>query len=476
MMTTSLTQSISHFSQKHQRSLEQSLQKIASGKRINKSADDASGLSISTRMNAQLRSQSAGRNNIQQTLSLLQTTEGAMSSIVDHLQRMRELALLASNGTYAASDRQSFQQEWKELQSSIDAISKTTMFNGKQVLRPGGGFKFNGLNQNILIGDNSNLNTGFTKGITLEAWGMQTAYSNNEDSWLFDKDYTGYRIWGLDKLQFGVRSPSQNWITIAPNFKPELNKWYHITGVVDNEKLKMSLYINGKLEKEIKLSSPILFGDYPGSGDRATIGSHSGQSRYWDGEVDELRIYKAPLTAQEIKDNYNGYVKNDHLAGQWLFDDGSIRDTTGLNGTATIKQAQSIPTRETFLVNTGTGGKNFSFTLEPITLQTLGIATTNITDSMSVESIDKALEYVTGKRASIGATMNALTKENEFSLSSTSQLTQANSRIEDADIAVEVSSLTKEKTMLEVSFSLLAEVHVLSSSLLPLLQPKEGAL
>lgn len=476
MMTTSLTQSITYFSQKHQHSIDASLVKMSSGKRINKAADDASGLSISTRMNAQLRSQLAGRKNIEQTLSLLQTTEGAMSSIIDHLQRMRELALLASNGTYSTSDRQFFQQEWENIRSSIEGISKNTIVNGKHVLQPGGGFKFNGLNQNILIGDNSNLNTGFTKGITLEAWGMQTAYSNNEDSWLFDKDYTGYRIWGLDKLQFGVRSPSQNWITLAPNFKPELNKWYHITGVVDNEKLKMSLYINGKLEKESKLSSPLLFGDYPGSGDRATIGSHSGQSRYWDGEVDALRIYKTPLTSQEIKDNYEGYVKNDQLAGQWLFDDGTIKDTTGKNGTATIKQAQAVSTRETILVNTGTRGKNFSFTLEPITLQTLGLTTTKVTDSMSIESIDQALEYIIGKRASIGATMNALTKENEFSLSSTSQLTQAHSRIEDADIAVEVSSLTKEKTILEVSFSLLSQVHALSSSLLPLLQPKEGAL
>jgi len=448
---------------------------MSSGKRINKSADDVSGLSISTRMETQLRSQEAGRKNIQETLSMLQTAEGGMTSIIDQLQRMRELALQASNGTYSASDRQSFQQEWENLRSSIDFISKNTMFNGKHVLRPGGGFKFNGLNQNILIGDNTNLNTGFTKGITLESWGMQTAYSNNEDSWLFDKDYTGYRIWGLDKLQFGVRSPSQNWITIATNYKPELNKWYHIAGVVDNEKLKMSLYINGKLEKEIKLSSPLLFGDYPGSGDRATIGSHSGQSRYWDGEVDALRIYKTPLTAQEIKDNYNGYVKNDHLAGQWLFDNGSITDTTGQNGTATIKQAQSIPTRETILVNTGTGGKNFSLTLEPITLETLGISQTNVTDSTSVEFIDQAIEYALEKRASLGATMNALTKENEYSISSTSQLTQANSRIEDVDVANEASSLTKEKIMLQFSLSLLAQVHTLSYSLLPLLQTKEGA-
>ena len=110
-----------------------SLRRLASGLRINSAKDDAAGLAISERFTSQIRGQNQAARNANDGISLLQTAEGAVSTVASNLQRIRELAVQSANATNSASDRQALQQEVNQLAGEIDRISQTTEFNGLKV-------------------------------------------------------------------------------------------------------------------------------------------------------------------------------------------------------------------------------------------------------------------------------------------------------------------------------------------------------
>lgn len=107
-----------------------SMQRLSSGLRINGARDDAAGLAISERFTTQIRGNSQAARNANDGISLLQSAEGALGSIVNNLQRIRELAVQAANGTNALSDRQAIQAEVSQLSAEIDRISSNAKFNG----------------------------------------------------------------------------------------------------------------------------------------------------------------------------------------------------------------------------------------------------------------------------------------------------------------------------------------------------------
>jgi flagellin len=110
------------------------LQRLSSGLRINSAKDDAAGLAISTRFDAQVRGANQAIRNSGDAISLAQTTEGALSSITTSLQRMRELALQSANDTNTAVDRQALQEEVAQLVAEIKNVAETSNFNGKRLL------------------------------------------------------------------------------------------------------------------------------------------------------------------------------------------------------------------------------------------------------------------------------------------------------------------------------------------------------
>lgn len=114
-----------------------SSEKLASGYRINRAADDAAGLSISEKMRAQIKSLNQAQANAQDGVSLVQTAEGAMSEVSDMLTRMKELAVKANNGTYNASDLASMDAEFQKLDTAINDIASKTNFNGINLLNSG---------------------------------------------------------------------------------------------------------------------------------------------------------------------------------------------------------------------------------------------------------------------------------------------------------------------------------------------------
>ena len=115
------------------KSKSKSTEKLASGYRINRAADDAAGLAISEKMRHQIRGMSQGIENTQDGVSLCQVADGALAEVNDMLNRMTELSIQAANGTNSESDRVAIQQEINELKVEITRIGKTTEFNGKKV-------------------------------------------------------------------------------------------------------------------------------------------------------------------------------------------------------------------------------------------------------------------------------------------------------------------------------------------------------
>ena len=113
---------------------QKSLEKLSSGLRINRAGDDAAGLAISEKMRGQIRGLDMAGKNAQDSISMIQTAEGALGETHSILQRMRELAVQSSNDTNTDADRKELQAEVKQLQTEIDRIGNTTEFNTKKLL------------------------------------------------------------------------------------------------------------------------------------------------------------------------------------------------------------------------------------------------------------------------------------------------------------------------------------------------------
>ncbi len=140
--------------------LSKSLEKLSSGLRINRAADDAAGLAISEKMRGQVKGLAQATRNAQDAISLIQTAEGALNETHSILQRMRQLAVQAANDTNTQEDRQQIQQEITQLIAELDRIGDTTQFNTKVLLS--GDFATNtltfhiGANQDQVIALNIN--------------------------------------------------------------------------------------------------------------------------------------------------------------------------------------------------------------------------------------------------------------------------------------------------------------------------------
>ena len=117
-----------------QSSLATSMQRLSSGLRVNSAKDDAAGLAIAERMNAQVRGMNVAIRNANDGISLAQTAEGALGAVSDSLQRMRELAVQARNATNSASDKESLNKEYGELAKEIQRVLGGTKLNGRAVL------------------------------------------------------------------------------------------------------------------------------------------------------------------------------------------------------------------------------------------------------------------------------------------------------------------------------------------------------
>src|SRR3954453_23732777 len=137
------TNNVSLNAQRHltgsQSSLATSMQRLSSGLRVNSAKDDAAGLAIADRMNAQIRGTNVAIRNANDGISLAQTAEGALATVTDALQRMRELAVQAQNGSNGTSDRANLDTEYQQLSQEITRLAAQTKFNGIAIIGAGAG-------------------------------------------------------------------------------------------------------------------------------------------------------------------------------------------------------------------------------------------------------------------------------------------------------------------------------------------------
>lgn len=166
-----------------QGSLNQALQRLSSGLRVNSAKDDAAGMAIAQRMTSQSRGMNVAIRNANDAISLAQTAEAGLGVISDHLQRMRELAVQAASGQYASGDRSALDTEFQQLQSEVARVAANTTFNGKAVLGADAGtFTFqvgSGTSANDTIGaTTTSMTTLYTGGDITTATNATSAMNN----------------------------------------------------------------------------------------------------------------------------------------------------------------------------------------------------------------------------------------------------------------------------------------------------------
>jgi flagellin len=165
-----------------QQNIQNDIEKLSSGQRINKAADDASGLAVSEKMRSQIRGLNQAGKNIQNGISFIQTSEGYLSETTDIVHRLRELAVQSANGIYTASDRQMIQVEVSQLVDEVNRVASHAQFNGMNMLTGAfskdvsGGLK-------IQVGANADQNKAIFIGtMTATALGLQSATAQGTTS------------------------------------------------------------------------------------------------------------------------------------------------------------------------------------------------------------------------------------------------------------------------------------------------------
>jgi flagellin len=159
-----------------QASLAVSMQRLSSGLRVNSAKDDAAGLAISERLNAQVRGSNVAIRNANDGISLSQTAEGALAKVGDSLQRMRELAVQARNATNTNADKDSLDKEFGELAKEIQRVLGGTTFNGRAILAGASGV------QTFQVGANTTSNDRIdvtTTNMTTDATVIAVAGTDN---------------------------------------------------------------------------------------------------------------------------------------------------------------------------------------------------------------------------------------------------------------------------------------------------------
>jgi flagellin len=157
-----------------QADIQKDLEKLSSGQRINKAADDASGLAVSEKMRSQIRGLNQAGQNIQNGISFIQTTEGYLQETQDIVHRVRELAVQASNGIYTQSDRQNIQVEVSQLVDEVNRVASHAQFNTMNLLT-GAFAKEGGKGLQIQVGANVDQNKSIFIGtMNASALGLET--------------------------------------------------------------------------------------------------------------------------------------------------------------------------------------------------------------------------------------------------------------------------------------------------------------
>lgn len=348
-----------------------SMEKLSSGLKINKAADNATGLAISEKMRSQIRGLDQASQNTQDGISVVQTAEGAIEEVGNIVQRMRELAVQSANETNTGSDRAKISEELTQLHEEIDRIAESTQFNGKDLL--------NGANT-----------VRVEKGHTVKQAGAGNA---NDKVKIEVQD--GF---DFDDLEAELKIKLKNDGTLDTNNLTNKGYGVAVSGVDPANKTKIkeggTITVTDNNGKSIKFT--VTDGNEVDFTNDVVLGKKEATSTDISGKEISLQVGANTSDSQTLK------VKIENVSTKSL----------GLDGDTITKMAKE------------------------------GKKGTDASNDM-IKSLDKALERVNTSRANLGAMQNRLETTASNLTTSNENLTAAESRIRDVDVAEEMMNLSK---------------------------------
>jgi len=411
--------------------LERSLERLSSGLRINRAADDVAGLSISQRMRAQVAGLQQASRNASQAINLVQTAEGALNEIHDILTRMRELAVEAASDNISESDRASLHNEFDQLRSEITRIAESTEYNNVKLID--GSFTRNQVN--------------WTATGNLTQYGVQELIpSNIQNSDLFG----GNQI---------INSTTQQAVDTS-QYQVRYNFAFSDTAS------------DGQLT--LQLSSITIVNRSTGSTvDTLTYNSTDNK---WEGTTYEVSGGSSQITSQTViyynaPDNGDTLTLNFDKLGVAIklndsYDDGD------LDGVNLVVDGDG---RKLFQVGADSDSNNtIGISLSSVTAAALGLSDSDLTTLINarnaIDEVDSAIETINTQRAQLGAIQNRL----NFTISNLDNIAQniqaSESTIRDADFAQEITNFTKSQILVQAGTAMLAQANTISQNVLSLLQ------
>jgi flagellin len=439
-----------------------SIEKLSSGLRINRAGDDAAGLAISEKMRGQIRGLDMASKNAQDGISLIQTAEGALNETHSILQRMRELAVQAANDTNTTDDRAEIQKEIDQLKSEIDRIADTTEFNTKKLLNGGAGLQTEfssetvaGVSQNWLdvVGG-----TADTKATNVD---INITAAENAKSAVYNVTVTG--------VTAGAQTISINGYTIS----------YTATTTAADNAAAIAEAINAVSDKigvtaEADGADLSIMSSDVGSAASITINA----------AADTLTAGSAVATTVAGED-----ASITGITGDYIAQGNSIIFTTGdykgmeIQLNAAVMSDTAGDNQATFKV-TGNGtislqiganeGQDMSVSIGDMRGESLGISNINVTTAVSakasITTLDAAIKKVSGERAKLGAYQNRLEHTINNLGTSSENLSAAESRIRDVDMAKEMMEFTKNSILTQAAQAMLAQANQQPQGVLQLLR------
>jgi len=464
-----------------QSSLATSLQRLSTGLRINSAKDDAAGLAISERFTAQIRGLNQAGRNANDGISFAQTTESALGQTTEALQRIRELAVQAANGTNSASDRASLQEEVNQMIAEVDRIANQTQFNGQNVLDG------SQATLSFHIGANANQNITVTgvdarasilgSNATVSSTAVTLAASAAAGGYTSPSGVLTINSQAITTVSDGVSSTDAD--ASAKAVAQGINDAAGTTGVtaiVNATTISLGSITadaNGLAAGEFTINGvnitlgAIVSGDSDSALQDAinAVQNQTGVTAALDGSSNLV------LTAS---DGRNIALGADGANLVDVFGDANA-DITGavdevIVGTVTLDSDAA------FVVDAGLAAATHGMT---ITAGTYSVTTTNAVENADVTSItnanlvitnmDRALDSVNSLRSTFGAVQSRFESVISSLSSASENLSAARSRIRDADFAAETANLTRAQILQQAGTAMLAQANALPQNVLSLL-------
>ena len=438
-----------------------STEKLSSGYRINRAADDAAGLTISEKMRKQIRGLDQASTNAEDGVSSVQTAEGALTEVHSMLQRMNELATQAANGTNSKdSDRQAIQDEIDQLTTEIDRVSETTKFNETYLLKGEAGTK----TINMKAHD-AGLKGKLTDNGDGTATFVMDSLKDGDSVSIGGKTYTiGSKKADVDAVvnakitkaddKFTVNGQE---ITVVANYTADK--------AADQKAGKYTLDDAKALVKDgatVKVGTD----EYKVMTDKDNNGIDDTDASVISKDVAYGLASKELLAANQIGDT-KGSAKIENAGTKA---DGSFKITTG--------QAE-VANSLSFSLHVGADAdmtNKIQVNIDAMDSASLGIKGLNVKDdsgnaaTYAVDAISDAISKVSSQRSSLGAVQNRLEHTINNLDNVVENTTTAESRIRDTDMAEEMVNYSKNNILAQAGQSMLAQANQSNQGVLSLLQ------